>query len=97
MINTTIPGILLSVLAILAVLEIFGKREKRFAPLFGVLIISFFSSILIAFASLPTPNLTGITTASLGMIFGLVYFCENYSGKGPILLYKALKSNTKKD
>ena len=88
--------ILISLLVILAMLEIFGKTEKRFSPLIAVLLIAFFSPIAVGLAALPNPNITAIMLAVLGMIFGLVYFYESYTGSGLLWLYTTIKEYKKR-
>ena len=93
MVDTLILNFLLLFMAVLSVLEIFGKNEKRFASMIATLIVAVFLPIFIDLATLPNPNITGMLVASLGLIFGLVYFYESYTASGLILLYKIIKQN----
>lgn len=91
MVNILILDILLLFMVSLSVLEIFGKKEKRFAPVIATLIMATFLSIFLSLASSPTPSISAMLIALLGVVFSLVYFYESYTGSGLIILYEILK------
>lgn len=91
MANILILNFLIVFMVVLSVLEMFGKKEKRFAPMIATLIVALFLPIFMDLAALPNPNISGMLVALLGMFFGLVYFYESYTASGLILLYKIIK------
>ncbi|MEM4097283.1 MAG: hypothetical protein QXS81_01170 [Candidatus Micrarchaeaceae archaeon] len=72
-------GIAVLVLVAFSVAEFFAPRiqlRRRFRSLFGAVIFGIFLSLAEAIVALPTPTLSSLMIALLGMLFGLVYFYE---------------------
>ncbi|MEM3202576.1 MAG: hypothetical protein QXS81_04950 [Candidatus Micrarchaeaceae archaeon] len=72
-------GIVVLILVAFSVAEFFApgiQIRRRFRSLFGAFIFSIFLNLTEAIAALPTPTLSSLMIALLGMIFGAVYFYE---------------------